>query len=120
MCGGAVLRGYIPRRGRSGQRGTAGQQLWQEIKKPKSTGAEEKKRAREDEEFEAAFAEFEVESGESEVESEDEAKSLAAPKSVVARGNHYSLEVSFFFVGVGGRLMRFLSLWPEYSYNCLS
>ncbi|CAN6214713.1 unnamed protein product [Urochloa humidicola] len=81
MCGGAILRDCKPP-----PRQVAAGQLWPGSKKtPRSAGAgERKKRAREDEEFEAAFAEFEVDSGESEVESEDEAKPFAARRSAVA------------------------------------
>ncbi|CAN6208391.1 unnamed protein product [Urochloa humidicola] len=82
MCGGAILRDCKPP-----PRRVAAGQLWPGSKKPpRSAGAGERsKRAREDEEFEAAFAEFEVESGESEVESEDEVEPFAAGRSVVAR-----------------------------------
>ncbi|CAN6221815.1 unnamed protein product [Urochloa humidicola] len=80
MCGGAILRDCKPP-----PRRVAAGQLWPGGKRPpRSAGAaERKKRAREDEEFEAAFAEFEVDSGESEVESEDEAKPFAARRSAV-------------------------------------
>ncbi|CAN6172874.1 unnamed protein product [Urochloa humidicola] len=80
MCGGAILRDCKPP-----PRRVAAGQLWLGGKRPpRSAGAgERKKRAREDEEFEAAFAEFEVDSGESEVESEDEAKPFAARRSAV-------------------------------------
>ncbi|CAL5046531.1 unnamed protein product [Urochloa decumbens] len=82
MCGGAILRDCKPP-----PRRVAAGQLWPGSKKPpRSAGAgDRKKRARGDEEFEAAFAEFEVDSGDSEVESEDEVKPFAAGRSVVAR-----------------------------------
>ncbi|OEL13225.1 Ethylene-responsive transcription factor 1 [Dichanthelium oligosanthes] len=80
MCGGAVLSKFIPR-----SRPVTAGNLCPEGKKPASAEAQ-KKRAREvdDSDFEADFKKF-VESVKWEVESEDEAKPIAAPRSVVAR-----------------------------------
>lgn len=107
MCGGAILADVPPPWHR---RLILAGHLPPEGKKLVSPRAGSLKRAREEEDFEAALAKFEVEP---EVESEDEAQLFTTKGSVVAKGTNmtwHGVDFPFYWWVSGAKDGRFLIL----------